>query len=259
MAAEAVSAMPRSRKAEMTKVTNMATVITLLAPATMAQFDPPSTPRLPEIIAEDVAAIFSRDMPTAAANDNVAQPPPNSPSPIVAVISSQGFCSSGSGCDDSTMPDPGTGTSPYKPILDHISRSEGTAHEPGGGYNTSLGYGRFLPNGQEQNLTGKTLNEILVLGDYMRRQPGNPNSSALGRYQIVGMTLRGLMRELGLSGNEKFDEAMQDRLGAELVRRRGSNARGLAQEWASLRGDRLTKAVDLAKRISQGISSTPRL
>ena len=165
----------------------------------------------------------------------------------------------GGRANPSGMVDPGTGagTGPYKGILDHIARSEGTANRPGGGYNTSLGYGRFLPGGREQNLTGKTLNEILALGDHMRRQPGNPNSSALGRYQIVGNTLRGLMRRLGLSGNEKFDEAMQDRLGAELVRGRGANAQGLAQEWASLRGAKLQEALRLAQGIPRGSSTTP--
>ena len=74
----------------------------------------------------------------------------------------------------------------YKDVLDHIARSEGTATQPGGGYNTSLGYGRYLSGGKEQNLTSMTLDQILALGDHMRRQPGNPNSSALGRYQIVG-------------------------------------------------------------------------
>ena len=155
----------------------------------------------------------------------------------------------------SSLPAVEAGAGAYKPILDHIARSEGTSGR--GDYNASLGYGRFLPGGQEQNLTGKSLNEILALGNHMRRQPGNPNSSALGRYQIVGQTLRRLMRQLGLNGSEKFDEAMQDRLGAELVRGRGANARGLAQEWASLRGQKLSTAVDLASRIGRDASTTP--
>ncbi|MFK5597945.1 hypothetical protein ACFZ8E_13145 [Methylobacterium sp. HMF5984] len=145
----------------------------------------------------------------------------------------------------------------YKDVLDHIARSEGTANRAGGGYNTSLGYGRYLPGGQEQNLTGKTLNEISALGNHMRRQPGNPNSSALGRYQIVGNTMRSLMRKMGLKGDELFDEKMQDRMGAELARQRGANSTGLGQEWASLRGPRLARAVELMRQVDPSASTMP--
>ncbi|WP_027174423.1 phage tail tape measure protein [Methylobacterium sp. 10] len=157
----------------------------------------------------------------------------------------------GKGGSNGNKPDPGTGAGvgPYKPILDHIAKSEGTAGR--GDYNASFGYGKFLPGGKETNLTGKTLDEVLALGDHMRRQPGNPNSSALGRYQIVGQTMRGLMRKFSLSGKEKFDEAMQDRMGAELVRQRGASASGLGNEWASLRGQKLATAVDLAGKVGQ--------
>ena len=151
----------------------------------------------------------------------------------------------------------GAGAGAYKSALDYIARAEGTAGQAGGGYNTSLGYGKFLPGGREQNLTGKKLNEILALGYYMRKQPGNPNSSALGRYQIVGKTLRGLMGKLGLSGNEKFDEAMQDHLGAELIRQRGASAQGLGNEWASLKGAKGQEAARIVAGIPSGSSTTP--
>lgn len=147
--------------------------------------------------------------------------------------------------------------SDYKDVLDHIARSEGTAHRPGGGYNTSLGYGRYLPGGQEQALTTKTLDEILELGRYMRRQPGNPNSSAMGRYQIVGDTLRDQMRKLGLKGTDLFDEKTQDRIAANLARQRGANAAGLRQEWASLVGAKNAIAVELMAKIKPGASTMP--
>ncbi|MCJ2035764.1 hypothetical protein [Methylobacterium sp. J-068] len=164
------------------------------------------------------------------------------------------------------LPPLGAGGSPaltanpgaYKDVLDHIAQSEGTAHKAGGGYNTSLGYGRYLPGGQEQNLTSMTLDQIHALGLHMRRQPGNPNSSALGRYQIVGQTMRGLMRRMGLKGDELFDEQMQDRMGAELARGRGTSATGLGQEWASLRGQRLARAVELMRQVDPKASTMPR-
>lgn len=145
----------------------------------------------------------------------------------------------------------------YKDVLDHIARSEGTAKAPGGGYNTSLGYGRYLPGGQEQTLTTKTLNEILQLGNYMRRQPGNPNSSAMGRYQIVGDTLRDQMRKLGLKGTDLFDEKMQDRIGANLARQRGASSVGLRQEWASLVGANNRIAVELMQKVDPKASTMP--
>ena len=155
-------------------------------------------------------------------------------------------------------PRPGANPSDYKAVLDHIAESEGTAHRVGGGYNTSLGYGRYLPGGKEQNLTEKTLNEVSALGHHMRRQPGNPNSSALGRYQIVGDTMRGLMKRMGLKGDELFDEKMQDRMAAELARDRGANPRGLQQEWASLVGKRNQRAVELMSQVPRSASTIPR-
>lgn len=145
----------------------------------------------------------------------------------------------------------------YKDVLDHIARSEGTASQPGGGYNTSLGYGRYLPGGKEQNLTSMTLDQILALGDHMRRQPGNPNSSALGRYQIVGSTLRDQMRKLGLKGSDLFDEKTQDRIAANLARQHGADPVGLRQERASLVGARNATAVALMQKVDPKASTMP--
>ena len=145
----------------------------------------------------------------------------------------------------------------YKDVLDHIAKSEGTANQPSGGYNTSLGYGKYLPGGKEQNLTSMTLEQISDLGRYMRRQPGNPNSSALGRYQIVGDTLRSQMKKLGLKGSDLFDEKTQDLIGANLARQRGANSTGLRQEWASLVGERNRKAVELMQKVDPSASTMP--
>lgn len=107
-------------------------------------------------------------------------------------------------------------------LLDNIARAEGTYRT---GYNTSLGHGRYLPGRQEQDLTSKTLAEVLELGNYMRRQPGNPNSSALGRYQIVGTTLRAAAKALGMDLNTtKFDAATQDRMAHWIARTQGLGA-----------------------------------
>lgn len=129
-------------------------------------------------------------------------------------------------------------------MLGLIRRAEGTAGP--NGYNTSLGYGAYLPGGQEQNLTSKTLNEILELQKGMLAHPDNTyNSSALGAYQIVSKTLRSLIEEMGLTGNELFSPAMQDRMAERLLARRsGQGLAGLRNEWEGLR--RIDNATILA-------------
>lgn len=114
-------------------------------------------------------------------------------------------------------------------ILDLIAYVEGT--DKGRSYNETLGYGAFT--GGPVNLISMTLNEIRELQRQMLRHPDNTyNSSAVGRYQIVGTTLQGLIDDLGLSGDALFDKNMQDRLAMELVRRRmGQGRSGFYSEW----------------------------
>jgi len=138
-------------------------------------------------------------------------------------------------------------------LLDNIARAEGTAER--GDYNASLGYGKFLPGGKEQILTDKTLNEILDLGKHMRAQPGNPNSSALGRYQIVGDTLRDAIDKLGLDPKTtKFDEATQDKVAHWIARKQGLGA------WEGFKGhpgERAAAAAALQRNDTAGGSQTP--
>lgn len=120
-------------------------------------------------------------------------------------------------------------------ILDLIA-----AVESGGDYNATLDHGRWT-NGA-QNLTGMTLNQVRALQRQMLANPANratygdgKGSSALGRYQITGATLEGLMKELGLSGDRLFDEDTQDELARALLRRRGSDPTELRKEWTGLK------------------------
>jgi len=131
----------------------------------------------------------------------------------------------------------------YRPMLDLIGKSEGT--DKGRGYNETLGYGAYT--GGDVNLIGMTLDQIDKLQTKMLQHPKNKlRSSALGRYQIIRTTLRAIRQQLGLTGSEKFDAAMQDRLGCYLLGQRGIDKwlsgrlaldtllSNLAQEWASL-------------------------
>lgn len=120
-------------------------------------------------------------------------------------------------------------------ILDLIA-----AVESGGDYNATLDHGRWT--GGAQNLTGMTLNQVRALQRKMLADPANralygdgKGSSALGRYQITGATLEGLMKELGLSGDRLFDQDTQDELARALLRRRGSDPASLRQEWTGLK------------------------
>lgn len=92
-------------------------------------------------------------------------------------------------------------------------------------------------------LTTMTVREVLAWQD---RIDPRYRSEAAGRYQILEDTLRGLYAEAGLTLDSLFDEAGQDALATQLLRRRGLKrylageipaevfANNLAHEWASL-------------------------
>lgn len=122
----------------------------------------------------------------------------------------------------------------FRPMLDFIAAHEGTANQPGRGYDTSLGFGKFI--GGEKILTAMTMEQIDALQTEMLDNPmNNFNSSALGRYQIVRTTLRRLKGRLQLPGSTLFSADLQDQLGVVLIKGRGRNVDGLRNEWASLK------------------------
>jgi hypothetical protein len=115
-------------------------------------------------------------------------------------------------------------------------------HESDNDYNRVFG-----PGVKRVPITDMTVNQVLAWQDkYVKN---GSDSSAVGKYQIIRGTLRGLKTEMGLSGNELMDEAMQERMFVVLAERRGLKAfqsgkisestfmRNLSQEWASLPKD----------------------
>ncbi len=121
-------------------------------------------------------------------------------------------------------------------MLDLIAKGESRESDYGG-YNTTLDNGRWT--GGPKDLVKMTLDEILQLGDKMRTPENRATyagggSSALGRYQIVGSTLRGLMKEMGLNGQELFSPAMQDQLATRLLQQTGGDVGTLRKVWTSL-------------------------
>ena len=115
-------------------------------------------------------------------------------------------------------------------IFDLIKR-----RESGGNYNATLDNGAYT--GGQRDLVNMTINEVLEMQRQMLAHPANKkNSSAAGAYQIVRKTLQGLVDELGLSGDELYSREMQDRLAAQLLRRRrGQGMTGLRNEWEGLK------------------------
>ena len=92
------------------------------------------------------------------------------------------------------------------------------------------------------NLEGMTVAQVMAAqarGDF----------NAAGRYQIIGSTMRGAAKTLGLSGNEMFDKTMQDRIFVEYLLKHKRKAiwnylhgksdnlnaavLAMSQEWAS--------------------------
>lgn len=131
-------------------------------------------------------------------------------------------------------------------MLSLIGRAEGT-DKTGNGYNTSLANGALLPGGKEMNLTSMSVGEIRQLQQQMLQSPNNRwNSSAIGRYQVVGKTLQGLIDRGVVSVNDKFDEATQDKIAKTLIEDSGYSkwkagqmsdaefSRNLSGQWASL-------------------------
>lgn len=117
-----------------------------------------------------------------------------------------------------------------KGIFDLIKR-----RESGGDYNATLDNGAYT--GGPRDLVNMTINEVLAMQRQMLAHPANKkNSSAAGAYQIVKTTLEGLVKELGLTGDELYSREMQDRLAAQLLRRRrGQGLTGLRNEWEGLK------------------------
>ncbi|MBN9333879.1 hypothetical protein [Devosia sp.] len=131
----------------------------------------------------------------------------------------------------------------YRPVLDLLGKSEGTAK--GRGYNETLAYGAYT--GGHRNLVTMTLADIDELQRAMLVHPANRlNSSALGLYQIVRKTRVEIEQKLRLRPTDLFDEAMQDRMACYLLGKRGIDQwlaktmsdveilNSLAKEWASL-------------------------
>jgi hypothetical protein len=104
--------------------------------------------------------------------------------------------------------------------------------------------------GRHPKINGKLLSECTV-AEVLHWQktaqiPVAGGTNAVGKFQIIPSTMQGIIDGLKLTGNEKFDVAMQERMGVFLLKRRGltrflrgeisaeTMARNMSKEWAGL-------------------------
>jgi len=123
----------------------------------------------------------------------------------------------------------------YSSLLNTIAKGESN-----GNYNAYFG---SVDNSQIR-FTDMTVAEVMHWQQQYVEQ--GAVSNAVGRYQFMGTTLAGLVKQLKISTHLKFDEKLQDRLAIALIERRGAHAfiqkqisreqfaANLAMEWAAL-------------------------
>ena len=119
-------------------------------------------------------------------------------------------------------------------ILEMIAK-----HESGGDYNVMYG-------GEQAPLTKMTIGEVIAYQDYLAKQ--GADSTAAGKYQIIGKTMKDLSRRnpKDFGPERMFDAEAQEWAALTLMNRRGYGkfqkgemsdeafALELAKEWASL-------------------------
>lgn len=115
------------------------------------------------------------------------------------------------------------------------------------GHGESGGNYKAIHGGEKDDLTNLTLDEVLEWQD--KHVADGAKSSAAGKYQIIRKTLSHLKDSLELSGDEIFDEDMQDSLALALMKQRGFDEfvngdlsaeefqKRLSMEWAALPKD----------------------
>ncbi len=95
---------------------------------------------------------------------------------------------------------------------------------------------RTIPQHVGRDVTDITVGEIMDL----QAEPGKSRMSnaqwvkegklhAVGRYQFIGSTLKGLVKRLGISRDEKFTPELQDRLFLSLLKSGGPS------QWVGLK------------------------
>jgi hypothetical protein len=123
--------------------------------------------------------------------------------------------------------------------------------ESGGDYDALFNY-ENRDGGQFANtkLTNMTVDEAIAFSDpngpYAQHVKGQIGRVAtpMGAYQIVGKTLRGLKKQMGLKGDERMTPELQDKLGKHLWKTAGTG------QWEGYKGPADPNSVTMAARNS---------
>lgn len=122
--------------------------------------------------------------------------------------------------------------------------------ESRGNYDTVYnGSARHFDRYADRHFGGRDLSDLTVR-EVMQWQRAaiadGMKSTAAGKYQIISDTFSGLVRQMRIDPNARFDEALQDRMGHQLLENRGLNRfldgrmslqrfqNNIAAEWASM-------------------------
>lgn len=135
-----------------------------------------------------------------------------------------------------------------------FSNAIGSAESGGGAdqYDATLGFRNRTDGVRVSQMTLGELNDYST-GEYAQyskdwkreNNHGNANvpSTPMGKYQIVGDTLRGIQKELNLPDNVRFSPEVQELMGTYLGQKRVNGPRsqqairdGLRNEWEGFRG-----------------------
>ena len=117
-----------------------------------------------------------------------------------------------------------------QPVEEAIAEVTGFAEGTGKDYDTLLGYqhkdgARFAGVKVTDLTVDQAVEFSRVGGDYANysKEAVGRVATPMGRYQIVGRTLKGLKKDMGLTGNEKLTPELQDKMFATLLQQAGFN------------------------------------
>ena len=117
-----------------------------------------------------------------------------------------------------------------QPIEEAIAEVTGFAEGTGQDYDTLLGYQHKEGSQFEgTKVSEMTIDQAIEFsragGDYAKysKEAVGRMATPMGRYQIVGTTLKGLKKDMGLKGSEKMSPEMQDRMFSTLLKQAGFN------------------------------------
>ena len=123
-------------------------------------------------------------------------------------------------------------------IKARVSEVEGTSDA--GGYDRLLGFSENERFKDMKPLTEMTVAEAIAFGtsdrykdfsrEVLNRGADDLPSTPMGKYQILGSTLKGLVESGDVDPNALFDEATQEKLGTHLIERRGFGNDNVSQD-----------------------------